>query len=316
MSTINDIMLKALQNATSKLNEEANLLIKEFILTQLHKDGGFKDRNNKPDLYYSVFGYSLLYIYNMDMDTEKQLAFLKKQQKEDLDLVHAVSLIRCFLLIEAIKLKQSSKLASVFSGFEHIQNIALQKIIIKAKKECAFSFDIIQNYISLKEKNSFGKNKNSETIYDDFLVWSLLQDINKEAFRITEKLYTYRLSDGSFVNEINSAAGITTTTAAGLIMSLEIGDKSTQKTIDWIINRMDKYGGFSAAENIPLADVLSTATALTSLKIAGVNMKQFAQSADFINLHWDTSGGFFGSIADMYPDIEYTFYALLTLGMI
>ena len=316
MSTINDIMLQALQNATSKLNEEANLLIKKFILSQLHKEGGFTDRNNKPDLYYSVFGYSLSYIYNIGIDTENQLAFLKKQQNKNLDLVHAVSLIRCFLLIEAIRLKQSSKLASLFSGFKNLKNTTLQKIIVKAKKECALSFDIIQNYISLKEKNSFGKNKNPETIYDDFLVWSLMQDIDAEAFKITEKLYTYRLPDGSFVNELSSTSGVTTTTAAGLIMSIEKDNKSGQKTIDWLISRMDKYGGFSAAENIPLADVLSTATALTSLKIAGVNMKQFAQSADFINLHWDTSGGFFGSIADMHPDIEYTFYALLTLGMI
>jgi len=33
-------------------------------------------------------------------------------------------------------------------------------------------------------------------------------------------------------------------------------------------------------------------------------------------LHWDESGGFFGSIADMTCDVEYTYYALLGIGIL
>lgn len=317
MSTVNDIMLQALQNAKSKLNDEANHLIKQFIISHLHHEGGFVDRNNKPDLYYSVFGYSLSLIYDIEINTEKHISFLKSKQNDKLDLVHAVSLIRCYLLLEAIKLKQTSKLASIFSGYHFIQNLAFQKIVQRVKKECAISFEIIREYQSLDGGyNQSGKNEKTGTIYAAFLVWSLMQDIDKEFFKINASLDSYKLSDGSFGNELNSKSGITTTTAAGLVMSFEKSQGDVQNIIEWLNARIDKHGGFNAGENVPVADVLSTATALTALKMAGSDMKQYFQTINFINLHWDTSGGFFGSIADMHPDIEYTFYALLSLGMI
>lgn len=72
-----------------------------------------------------------------------------------------------------------------------------------------------------------------------------------------------------------------------------------------------------AAKDVPVSDLLSTATALLALKLSGENMDSFAEnSLNFINLHWDESGGFFGSIADMSCDVEYTYYALLALGVL
>ena len=78
-----------------------------------------------------------------------------------------------------------------------------------------------------------------------------------------------------------------------------------------------RRGGFKASSHVPIADLLSTATALLALKLSEEKMESFAEnSLNFINLHWDESGGFFGSIADMTCDVEYTYYALLGIGVL
>lgn len=47
------------------------------------------------------------------------------------------------------------------------------------------------------------------------------------------------------------------------------------------------------------------------------NLQHLAEkSIDFINLHRDKSGSFFGSIADMNCDVEYTYHALLGIGIL
>ena len=82
-------------------------------------------------------------------------------------------------------------------------------------------------------------------------------------------------------------------------------------------NMWNTHGGFIAAEGIGIADLLSTSTALLALKLSGESLELYSDKCtEFINLHWDNSGGFFGSVADTRPDCEYTYYALLALGLI
>jgi geranylgeranyl transferase type-2 subunit beta len=71
-----------------------------------------------------------------------------------------------------------------------------------------------------------------------------------------------------------------------------------------------------AGEDVPVADVLSTATSLLALGIVGTADDGIkGKAVEFVNLHWHDAGGFFGSIADQIPDVEYTFYGLLTIGV-
>jgi hypothetical protein len=71
-----------------------------------------------------------------------------------------------------------------------------------------------------------------------------------------------------------------------------------------------------------LPDLLSTATALVALNLLGVELTPDEQSSylEFIQDHWrdvsDTAGGFAGDIIAEVPDAEYTFYAIMALGML
>ena len=65
----------------------------------------------------------------------------------------------------------------------------------------------------------------------------------------------------------------------------------------------------------PMPDLLSTATALHSLVIAGFKIDHIKEKClDFIDSLWCGKGGFYGSWADTVVDCEYTYYGLLALG--
>jgi len=322
MINCNQEILKALFKAKDLLSDEALKEIRSFIISQKCEPGGFKDRAGKPDIYYSVFAYTLALAYDINLNVEKEQEFLETWNKEyDLDLVHAVCYIRCYLLLQVIQQKQrfGLKIESLNSeGF--LANLAMKNLIKKSKKNCRVQFELINTY---KSKDG-GYNHNRQaadhaTVYASFLVWTLFQDLNENEHilnEISQPISKLKCSDHSFANDSSSPTGVTSATAAGLIMTLSQNfDKNG--IVDYLMKNYTVRGGFKAAQDLPIADTLSTSTALLALYMAGENLQSLSdKSIDFINLHWDESGGFFGSIADMTCDVEYTYYALLGIGIL
>jgi prenyltransferase beta subunit len=323
MTGLSEEMIKALKRSREKLSNEALDIIREFLKSSQHPDGGFTDRAGNQDPYYSVFGYFLAFAFDLEIQSETQKQFIESwKDNHTIDLIHAVSLMQCAILIEAHDIKnKNKKLSKIFSTSDLIASLIKAKLVKRVKAQHTDLLDIIERYRSndgsfnhLKEKMAIGN------IYATFLVWSLYQDLeinkrkNSDIFSCLSNL---QLSDGSFVNVRSSSEGITSATSAGLIMQMAKGDSPISSSVSWLKNRFNSYGGCTLGENIPIADVLSTATALLALKIAGEPILDIAsKTSDFINLHWDESGGFFGSIADMKADCEYSYYALLALGLI
>ena len=322
MASVHNIMLESLQKANNKLSTEANSLVRKFIKSCHHHDGGFNDKAGKPDPYYSVFGYSLALLFEIDLDYEKEQSFLNSwPENNSVDLVHAVSLVRCKLLLEAIRFfNKNPKIQKMFSNSDFLKDLVISRMNNKIVNENRQLIDIIEKYKS-KDKgyNQNGKGEENSTVYASFLVWSLYADLeikieNKTIFEGIEKL---RLQNGAYANETNSPSGVTTATSAGLIMEYLIKNSVNESSVEWLKIQQTKPGGFIAAENVPIADLLSTATALLALSCTN-NFESIEKEKvlNFINLHWDNTGGFFGSVADLKPDCEYTFYALLTLGLL
>ncbi|NOQ24558.1 MAG: hypothetical protein GQ564_04275 [Bacteroidales bacterium] len=319
MLEVNNSILEALEQSRNKLSDEAINHIKKYLLTQLHSDGGFVDRAGNQDPYYSVFGYTLAFVFDLDISIEKQLSFLKKWTvNNEIDFVHAASLLRFYLLVLAIQFKsKDGLLAKKLSRSEFFKNQVRNKLVKKVIRENEDLLRIIELYRS--KDNGFNhdsKNADKASVYATFLAWTLYQDlgITNNEVSMLESIIDLRKPEGYFVNESGSRAGVTTTTAAGLLMTL---DQKDQNTILWLKNMWIKHGGFTATDGIAIADLLSTSTTLLALKLAGESMSPYSDKCtEFINLHWDNSGGFFGSVADTRPDCEYTYYALLALGLI
>lgn len=108
-----------------------------------------------------------------------------------------------------------------------------------------------------------------------------------------------------------SSSDPTTTIAAAITVNQQ-PDPALQAVL---LERYCKSGGFCISDDIKVPDLLSTATALFALKTIGFEMGPIRSSSfEFIELLWRDSGGFAGHEADQFEDVEYTYYALLSIG--
>ncbi|MDQ1770444.1 hypothetical protein GQR60_03190 [Labilibaculum sp. A4] len=319
----NQFILEALLKSTEVLSDDAQNQIKSFLGSQKSEAGGFMDRAGKADLYYSVFGYTLSLILDVKLDVLEERKYLKRiKQEGNLDFVHSMCFVRCDFLLHLIDLQQRSRLsASKFLTISFAKDFVHGRVVKSLRNNCSQLLWELEEYLA--SDSGYNHNKKGaakSTIYANYLMWTLYQDLQTEQDvldEITDANRLLRAENGSFANEENSIDGVTSSTAAGLIMSSTSELEEMLKTKDWLKQMLTKRGGFKAAEGVPLADLLSTSTALLALQLTGENMQNYAEnSVNFINLHWDESGGFFGSIADMTCDVEYTYYALLGLGVL
>ena len=313
----NTSIFQALLKTKELLSKEAQDHIITFLLSQKFEGGGFKDRAEKADLYYSVFGYTLSLIFGLKLNLQEEKKYLNSFKEKKLDFIHTVCLLRAEFLLKLIDLQQKTGFSlnvELANGF--IGNLLIKQISKAIRKENQPLLQEIESYQS-KDKgyNHNRKNEEQSTVYANFLIWTLFDDLGFGEQRLEEICLAnkkLKLSNGSFANELNSLDGVTSATAAALIMNVD-----QQESKEYLKEMYTKRGGFKASSNVPITDLLSTSTALLALKLSGEKMEQFAEkSLNFINLHWDESGGFFGSIADMTCDVEYTYYALLGLGVL
>ncbi len=318
---VNEKIIETLNLSKETLSEDAISHISEFLLSTNHQNGGFVDRAGKVDPYYSVFGYTLAFVLDFDIDIDRELTFLDIWCKENNpDLVHAVSVVQCYFLLYSIK--EKSKLNSItksLAGVSILRDRVKRGVATKVKSLCADMLEIIESYKSQK----FGYNHTKAsakrgTIYGNYLVLNLYYDlgVDVDVDEIMSSITTLQCTDGAFVNDDFTKSGVTSSTAAGAVLLKYINHSNYSKSIEWLKSHFNKHGGCLASTGLPIADLLSTGTALFALKFCGESMVEFDNSAEFVDMHWDESGGFFGSIADMHPDCEYTFYALLALGAV
>ena len=110
-------------------------------------------------------------------------------------------------------------------------------------------------------------------------------------------------------------AGTTTATAAGVTLCRHLGHRLDSRTGEWILAQQHPGGGFLAAPQAPLPDLLSTAVALHALGGLEVSFDtRRDRCLDFVDSLWNAEGGFHGHWADDELDCEYTYYGLLALG--
>ncbi|MEM6915170.1 MAG: prenyltransferase/squalene oxidase repeat-containing protein, partial [Verrucomicrobiota bacterium] len=91
-------MLQVARLAPTILGEEASGLVRDFVLSQAHSEGGFCDRDGEADLYYTSFAIDCLTALDAEMPEEKLGVFLhsKLGSVDELDFVHLCCLARCF----------------------------------------------------------------------------------------------------------------------------------------------------------------------------------------------------------------------------
>ena len=280
-------MIQYAKNGVDSLTTDAVNSVRNFLLSQWHEDGGFLGRDKKSDLYYTVFGIQLMQA--LELTPEKKLSnFLKSfGNGEELDFVHLASLIRCSALtqIENQSILQIESFRSSDGGYSHL-NI----------------------------------NAEHGTIYAGFLAYLAYLESAlpiPDSCKLIKSLERLKMRDGSYANDSEMNTGSTTATAAAIVLLNACGEKVEKATTNALASRAQQNGGFSASPSSPVPDLLSTATALFALKHVEYDIsKKQSKHRQFIASLWNEDGGFSGHVFDDTSDCEYTFYAMMALGIL
>lgn len=307
-------MLQVARLAPKLLGESAGL-VRRFVGAQQNPDGGFRNRDGKSDLYYTVFGVDCLVALQEQISAELLDRFVSSflllhptaegsQGWDHLDFIHLCCLARCWSALSCEQTTAASRLAYPSDG------------------EISVLRSEILNRIETYRTPDGGYNQTAGagfgTTYGCFLAWGAYQDLNAtmpDAKAILCCLDSLRSKDDAFANRPKMPVGSTSATAAAVALIRQLGEPVPGRVADWLLAQHHKDGGFPAAPNAPIPDLLSTATALHALVSMEADIARIKEPClDFVDSLWCADGGFYGHWKDDALDVEYTYYGLLALG--
>jgi prenyltransferase beta subunit len=283
-------MLQVARLAPKQLGESRDL-VAAFLRERLNPDGGFQDRVGRSDLYYTVFGLDGLVALQEALPVEQSARFLDGfGDGADLDFVHLASLARCWA---AIRRPPANGRSDRLLGR------------IEACRASDGGYGTVPGAAH-------------GAAYSAFLAMGAYEDLGRELPSpegVVASLEGLRAADGSYANQRGRPTGVTTATAAAVLVLRRLGASPGTDVGVWLLDRCHTGGGFFASPSTPVPDLLSTATALHALSSLHMPIAGLREPClDFVDSLWTNRGGFFGTWADDEVDCEYTYYALLALG--
>jgi hypothetical protein len=282
-------MLQVARLASRQLGE-SRALVAGFFRDRLNSDGGFQDRTGASDLYYTVFGLDGLIALQEPLPDRTPDYLDRFADVGTLDAVHACCLARAYAALQ-----------------RRPDPARVDRIL--ARVESCRSDD---GGYATAGGAAYG------SAYGAFLAIGAYQDLGRPlpgAERVLDSLEGLRSADGGYANHPGTPAGITTATAAAVMVMRQCNVTPPREVGMWLLDRCHPRGGFFAAAATPIPDLLSTATALHALSALQVPLAGVTEPClDFVDSLWTNRGGFFGTWADDAADCEYTYYALLALG--
>ena len=251
--TIREQMISALGRSKKTLGESVKLVIKFFQSCSNH-DGGFHGRGKKSDLYYTAFGLEALLALGETI-SQNTAKFLRQfQQNLPDDLVHLSSLIRCYANIHKNDIDQKFK------------NILAEEL---------------ENYRSDDGGFAQEKKPRNGTIYGCFLTLFAYQDLRlqiPDAAKVINFIKSLQKSNGGYANSESIKVSATPATAAAMMILNHLDEPIAEETKSWLANQCTDKGGFRAIPLAPVADLLSTATALHALAVTGADIEKDRKS--------------------------------------
>lgn len=273
------------------LDGEAAGAVARFVRSCQNPDGGFRGRAAESDLYYTFFGLGCLSALGEPLPAETATNYLHRYgDGPGLDLVHLVCLGM------ARNLLPGGPGSPLSVRIQHrLQDFRLPEGGYRLNLEDTRD-SIYASYLALLARHPAGT-----TVIDP---GGLLRCIR-----------SLETPDGAYSDTPGAPAGATPVTGAAICIQVDLGTPVASETLRWLRQRATPEGGHRAGPAAPVADLLSTACALTAMRLADLPVLSLrSDCAAWIETLWCESGGFRGHALDPRPDCEYTFYALLSLG--
>ena len=290
-------MLQVARLAPKMLGDSADL-VRAFFARQFSEAGAGRDREGRPDLYYTIFALAGLQALTSDLSTlNSQLSTSSPWLRTfgdgaTLDFVHLGALARCWAAVGLEKVP-AGLAASVLARIETFR-----------ARDGGYDGDP-----GAEHGNAYGC----------FVALGAYQDLRGELpgpLRMVQCLKFLETPDGAWANARGLRIGSTNATAAAVTLLHQLGMPIHPGVGDWLLAQAHPDGGFRAMPAAPLPDLLSTATTLHALACLETPVPEPIRERclDFIDTLWSAEGGFHGHWADDHLDAEYTFYGLLALG--
>ncbi len=280
------LILKCLGQIPKILDQSAIFEINNFLLSKLGKTGYFVNRFGDEDLYYSSFALASASATNLNLKIDKIDQRLQQENVANLDLIH----LACYIRSRSIIQKMKGQLLQLLRPLPEVK-------LINNCDKTATPYDLFLTVTAKENGRIKLKNRN----------------------HYLEQLQPFAVASVGWSNLPNAATATLNATAAAMVVTACCRGKVNVKTIEWLWLQFDKNsGGFYAVSGAPLPDLLSTSSALLALYACGekISSETKQKCQEFIFDHWCEDGGFSGTVADDLSDCEYTFYALLALGVL
>ncbi|MBA4146797.1 MAG: terpene cyclase/mutase family protein [Verrucomicrobia bacterium] len=287
-------MLQVARLAPNLLGDSARL-VETFLNAHQTSEGAFQDREGKSDLYYSVFGLDGLLAVQAAVPADAVSRYLLQfTDPAALDFIHLCCLARCWGTIA------------------HSAKVRCPELVRERLASQIAAYRSQDGGFNLFKGQDFG------AVYAAFLAVGALQDLGvsiPDPLQLVQSLKRLETPDGGWSNDIHTKTAGTNPTAAAAVLLTNLGMPVNSAVGDWLLQRAHKLGGFNASAEIPVPDLLSTATALHALACLERDIAPVReQCLDFVDSLWTNEGGFYGHWNDDQLDCEYTYYGLLALG--
>lgn len=275
-----------------KLLGESSSLVAAFLKSRLDAGGGFLNRDDKPDLYYTVFGLEGLMALQEPFDCAATQAWLRTfGDGEGLDFVHLCCLARCWAGVGGDGLDPEAR--RVLAGR-------------------------IEKYRTADGGYHQSPGRVTGSAYGCLIAWGGYQDLGllpPNPLHMASCMDSLETPDGAWSNEPGVRLGSTTATAAMLSLYRHLQMPAPPASVEWLVRQCLPEGGFLAVPGAPIPDLLSTAVALHALSGNEAAIRRVKEPClDFVDSLWSAAGGFHGNWTDDVLDPEYTYYGLLALG--
>jgi len=280
-------------------------------LSRQTPEGGFAGREGSSDLYYTAFALrAIALVGEPEEDFSQQVAnYLLEQTKAPVSTIDTISLIFAASLLE------TWAGVPVFSSF---------------------SDDWIQTTVDTFEQlrrpdGGYAKTVegHASSTYQTFLValaYQLLEKTMPDPLRASEFVLGQEREGGGFVEiGVMRRSGTNPTAAAvGVLRVLEsqveqelLTPTIKENVANFLTEIISDEGGYRANTPIPFADLLSTYTALQTLRDVGYwNQVDTKAVLRFVRALQDPAGGFLAAAWDEAIDVEYSFYGMASLGLL
>ncbi len=284
-------MLQVARLAPQVLGESTEL-VSDYLLSQHRPEGGFCDRQGKPDLYYTIFGVGGLLALQRPLPVEPLARFLSDYgDGAALQLVDFSCLIRAW---------------------------ASLPIEVRPHELDGRLIQRLEQFRTPDGGYAITRGESNGTVYGCFLALGIAQDLGAtlpDPEGVLKCVDGLRTSDGAYANGQDMRMGLVPPTAAAVAIHRHLNRRSPDGVADWLFSRLHPEGGFVVAEGAVIPDLLSTATALHALDSLQADLRPVKDLClDFIDTLWTARGGFHGTWEDDHLDVEYTYYGLLALG--